>query len=55
MRNLVMCEKCVELDGKISRYRQLASKVTDQRTLDGIQKLIAQMQAEKTAIHLAVC
>lgn len=48
-----MCEKCVELDGKISHYRQLATKVIDQPTLDGIQKLIEQMQAEKTALHPA--
>ena len=31
-----MCEKCVELDAKIERYRLLLSRITDQLTLDGI-------------------
>jgi FAD/FMN-containing dehydrogenase len=46
-----MCEKCVELDGKISHYRRLAIGITDRRTLDGIQKLIEEMKAQKTALH----
>ena len=36
-----MCEKCVELDGKIDHYRLLASRLTDQLTLDGIKQLLS--------------
>jgi hypothetical protein len=46
-----MCEKCVEIDGKIDRYRRLASSITDRRTIDGIDELIEKMKAEKAALH----
>jgi hypothetical protein len=46
-----MCEKCVEIDGKIEHYRQLSGLITDQPTLDGIKRLIEQMEAEKQALH----
>ena len=48
---LPMCEKCVEIDGKIEHYRQLSGLITDQPTLDGINRLIEQMEAEKQALH----
>jgi hypothetical protein len=48
---LGMCEQCVEIDKKIERYRRLASRLTDQATLDGIKQLIEQMQAQKVALH----
>jgi hypothetical protein len=46
-----MCEKCVELDGKIERYKRLSSDVTDQPTLDGIKQLIEEVKAQKAALH----
>jgi hypothetical protein len=46
-----MCTKCVELDGKIEHYRFMASRITDQRLLDGIKELIERMQAQKIALH----
>jgi hypothetical protein len=46
-----MCEKCIELDGKIAHYQRLAAGITDQRTLDGIKTLIEQMQAQKVVLH----
>jgi len=42
-----MCEKYNELDNKIARYTRLAFQITDQRTLDGIARLIKQMTADK--------
>jgi len=48
---LGMCEQCVEIDKKIEHYRRLASRLTDQATLDGIKQLIEQMQAQKVALH----
>ena len=53
-----MCEKCVEIDGKIEHYQNLSSLIVDQRTLDAIKLLIAQMEAEKLTLHperTAVC
>ena len=46
-----MCDKCVELDGKIEHYQRLSSTVTDQPTLDGIKELIEEMKAQKAALH----
>jgi hypothetical protein len=45
------CEKCSQLDAKIEHYQRLSSQLTDQPTLDGIEKLIERMKAEKAAIH----
>ena len=46
-----MCEQCVEIGKKIEHHRRLASRLTDQATLDGIKQLIEQMQAQKVALH----
>jgi hypothetical protein len=46
-----MCDKCIELDGKIERYQRLSSGITDQATLDGIKQLIEHAKAQKTALH----
>jgi hypothetical protein len=46
-----MCERCVELDRKIEHYRLLASRITDQPTVDGIKQLIERMQVEKLSLH----
>jgi hypothetical protein len=46
-----MCDKCVELDGKIEHYQRLSDRITDQSTLDGIKQLIARMKAQIAALH----
>ena len=46
-----MCERCVELDGKIAHYQRLASRFTDQGLLDGIKELIERAKVEKDALH----
>jgi hypothetical protein len=46
-----MCEKCVELDGKIEHYQRMSARITDQLTLDGINELIERMKAQKAALH----
>jgi hypothetical protein len=46
-----MCERCVELDAKIDHHQKLARMITDQRTLDGIAKVIEEANAEKAALH----
>jgi hypothetical protein len=46
-----MCDKCIEFDAKIEHYRYMARMLTDQPTLDAIQKLVEQMKADKVALH----
>jgi hypothetical protein len=46
-----MCDKCIELDGKIEHYQFLSSRITDQAMLNGIRELIESMTAKKTALH----
>jgi hypothetical protein len=46
-----MCDKCVEIDGKIAHYRWIASQIKDQLTLDGIKKLISELESKKAALH----
>ena len=46
-----MCDKCVELDGKIEHYQRMAARITDQLTLDGIKELIERMKAQKAVLH----
>ena len=46
-----MCEKCVELDGKIAHYERMASRITDQAMLAGIKELIERAEAQKVALH----
>jgi hypothetical protein len=46
-----MCEKCTELDFKLARYKQIAMRITDPPTLDGIAGLIKEMMDAKAALH----
>lgn len=48
-----MCEKCIEIDGRIAHYQRLSGSITDQPTIDGIKQIIEQMIAEKQALHPA--
>jgi hypothetical protein len=46
-----MCWKCDEIDKVILHYRTLSARVTDTSTLEGLQKLIDKLEAEKKALH----
>jgi len=46
-----MCEKCIELDGKIEQYRNLASALSDRLTTEGIADRIKEMEAQKVQFH----
>jgi hypothetical protein len=46
-----MCDKCAELDKRIERYRRLSSSITDQLTIDRIKDMIADLVAQKLALH----
>ncbi|MBN8986693.1 MAG: hypothetical protein J0H42_00505 [Rhizobiales bacterium] len=47
----IMCEKCDAIDKTIERYRQIQQRVLDQQLIDGTKKLIAELEAEKAALH----
>ena len=46
-----MCEKCIDLDKKIERYREMASRVNDQITVAGLAELVADLIARKAELH----
>jgi hypothetical protein len=48
-----MCENCVEIDGKVERYRSLASRLLDSSMIEGIEALIAELLALKQQLHPA--
>jgi hypothetical protein len=46
-----MCEKCVEIDRTIERYRTISLSIGDQLTVDRTKQLIADLQSQKAALH----
>ena len=46
-----MCDKCTKLDQKIAHYRDIAVRMTDKQTLDGIARLIKEMTDAKATLH----
>ena len=50
-RQNLMCEKCVEIDKRLERYRRLLLGLGDQVTVDRAKELIADLQAQKIALH----
>jgi hypothetical protein len=50
-RKTSMCEKCIEIDEKIARYKRVAVSILDQATIDGLQILIERAEAEKKTLH----
>ena len=47
-----MCDKCIQFDDKIAHYRQMATRITDPLTLDGIAGLIKELANAKGTLHL---
>jgi FAD/FMN-containing dehydrogenase len=46
-----MCNKCVELDGKIEHYKRISASISDQLAIDRNTELVEQMKAQKAALH----
>ena len=46
-----MCDKCVEIDKRIEPLKFIAARTLDRPTLDGIDKLLAKLEAEKIELH----
>jgi hypothetical protein len=52
MRELTcMCDKCVELGKRIERCQRVVSSIGDQLTIDRIKDMIADLKAQKVALH----
>jgi hypothetical protein len=46
-----MCDQCAPLDKKIEHYQKLLLGIADQLTVDRIKSLIADLRAQKAALH----
>jgi hypothetical protein len=46
-----MCDKCKEIDIKISQYQRLARGIGDQKTVEAAAHLIADLEAQKVSLH----
>ena len=46
-----MCVECQELEKKIERFRRVAASINDQLTIDRLNQLIKETEAEKAALH----
>jgi hypothetical protein len=46
-----MCEKCQELEKKIERYRRIAFSINDPLTIDRLNQLIKDSEAERAKLH----
>jgi hypothetical protein len=48
---VTMCKKCEEIDKTIVRYQRILRSIGDQVTIDRTKELIADLGAEKAALH----
>jgi hypothetical protein len=48
---LLMCEKCVEIDKNIERYRRIQRSIGDPATVDRTKEMIAELKDQKAALH----
>jgi hypothetical protein len=46
-----MCEKCVEIDKTIERYRVIILSIGDPITVDRARELITDLEAQKVDLH----
>jgi hypothetical protein len=46
-----MCWRCDEIGKKIEHYRKLATRITDERSLKGVELLIARLNETKEGLH----
>ena len=50
-KGLGMCESCVEIDARIDLHRQLVRSTTDPSEIERINRLIAQLYADRVRLH----
>jgi hypothetical protein len=46
-----MCEKCVEIDITIERFRRIQRSISDDLTVDRAKAVIVELKTTKAALH----
>jgi hypothetical protein len=46
-----MCDRCLEIDKTIERYRRIQHTVLGKTFVDRAKELIAEVEADKLALH----
>jgi hypothetical protein len=46
-----MCGKCAAINTKIERFKRIRERITDQPAVEGLTRAIAELKAEKAALH----
>jgi hypothetical protein len=46
-----MCRSCVEIDGRVERYRELLRSTTDPAEIERINRLIAKLYMDRVRLH----
>ena len=46
-----MCDKCIELDRAIERFRQVQRTIMDQVTVDRAKEALTELEAKKAELH----
>jgi hypothetical protein len=46
-----MCDKCTELDKKITHFEDLAARLLDPQTVEAVTKFIEDLRAQKAQLH----
>jgi hypothetical protein len=46
-----MCQRCIEIDTTIARYEWIKKHISDPKTVQAANDLIAKLEAEKIALH----
>jgi hypothetical protein len=47
-----MCDKCKQLDIKLEQYRRIVHSITDEMTIERINKAIDEAVSERAGLHL---
>jgi len=47
-----VCEKCIEIDRTIERLRAVAARIQDERMLNRLSTVVAELELQKVELHL---
>jgi hypothetical protein len=51
MRNLAVCDKCIELDRRIEQCRRISGSINDRLTIERLEAVIKNLEEQKIALH----
>ena len=46
-----MCNECNKIDDSIARYKRLKDQINDKQTKEAADRLLAELEAKKAALH----